>query len=411
MWLRHFTSWQARRFHSETSGASCAGREKRGSNMKIFLLRAAAALLGLAIVAGAGALWYVHTPKFGYAPSGRRLERIQQSPHYKDGAFHTLEPVSVMTQTDEQKKHDSTLKVWYDFIFGDHSALYPTKPLPHVRTDLRSLAPGANVLVWMGHSSFYLQLDGYHILVDPVFGGYASPLPLSNFKAYAGSDIYTPADMPDRIDVMVISHDHWDHLDYDTQMALKERVGRVVTPLGIGEDFEQWGFAPDKILEGDWYDAEKIDDGLTVHVLPSQHFSGRLLEHNRTEWGGFAFVTAKHRVYYSGDGGYGSHFAEIGRRFGGFDFAILEDGQYNEQWSKIHLMPEEVVQAALDVHARAFMPVHNSKFTLARHPWAEPLQRVWKAAQGKPVRLKTPRIGEVVDIDQPDQRFGKWWEL
>ena len=382
--------------------------------------------LGTALVVAAGAGWSHYGPRTGYAPSGVRLARIQQSPHYKDGQFHTLEPVTVETPVAGAKR-ESTLKLWTDFLFGDLSALYPKQTLPHVKTNLRTLDPAANVLVWMGHSSFYLQLDGRHILVDPVFSGYASPLPLKNFRAYPGSDIYTPADMPDRIDVMVISHDHWDHLDYDTQLALKDRVQHVVTPLGIGEDFERWGFAPDRILEGDWYDAIPIDGGLTITVLPSQHFSGRLLQRNGTEWGGFAFVTPRHKVYYSGDGGYGRHFADIGRQFGGFDLAILEDGQYNVQWSKIHMMPEEVVQAAFDVRAKKFLPVHNSKFTLARHPWQEPLERTAAAlsrrraaagqggggqtAEGAAVpRFVTPLIGEALRIDDDSQTFTEWWK-
>ena len=367
----------------------------------------------LLAAAGAAGYWFVHTPRFGYAPSGKRLERIKASPHWRNGAFETLEPVTVMVEDKDAPKQGffvSTASALYKFIFGDNSALFPDRPLPSVKTDLKHLDPQANVVVWMGHSSFYLQMDGMHILVDPVLSGYCAPLPLKNFKAYAGADIYHVEDMPDRIDVMLISHDHWDHLDYDTQMALQERVRHIVTPLGIGEDFERWGTAPEKIHEADWYESVTIAPTLTVYVLPSQHFSGRFLERNRTQWGGFAFVTDRHRIYYSGDGGYGQHFKEIGRRFGGFDLAILENGQYNKRWARIHMMPEETAQAGLDVRARAIMPVHNSKFTLARHAWDTPLRDLKKAAAGKPYRFLTPRIGEIVDLDDPSQVFASWWE-
>lgn len=370
-------------------------------------------LLCLLVVAGAVAYWFVHTPQFGYAPSGKRLERIQASPNYQNGAFVTLEPVTVMVDDKDGSKASFFVSMaanFYQFIFGDNSDRFPDRPLPSVKTDLKHLDPEANVVVWMGHSSFYLQMDGMHILVDPVFSGYASPLPFKNFKAYDGADIYHVEDMPDRIDVMVISHNHWDHLDYQTQMALRDRVRHVVTPLGIGEDFERWGFDPDKIHEADWYESVSIAPNLTVHVLPSQHFSGRFLDRNKTQWGGFAFVTDRHKVYYSGDGGYGQHFKEIGRRFGGFDLAILENGQYDKDWAKIHMMPEETAQAGLDVGAKAIMPVHNSKFTLARHHWDTPLQDLKKAVAGQPYRFLTPMIGEFVDLDDPDQTFDSWWE-
>ncbi|MCH3949815.1 MAG: MBL fold metallo-hydrolase [Acidaminococcus sp.] len=383
--------------------------------MKHILIKILLLVMILLAAAAAFSYWFVHTPRFGYAPSGKRLERIKASPHYQDGAFVDLEPVTVMVEEKDKDKPKqgfllATLSSMYQFILGDNRALFPDRPLPSVKTDLKHLDPEANVVVWMGHSSFYLQLDGQHILVDPVFSGYCSPLPLRNFRAYPGTDIYHAEDMPDRIDVMVISHNHWDHLDYDTQMALRKRVRHVVTPLGIGEDFERWGFDPQRIHEADWYESVAIAPNLTVHVLPSQHFSGRFMDRNQTEWGGFAFVTDKHKVYYSGDGGYGKHFKEIGRRFGGFDLAILENGQFNERWAKIHMMPKETAQAGVDVKAKAIMPVHNSKFTLSRHAWDTPLKELSKAVVGKPYRFLTPEIGEVLNLDDTTQVFSHWWE-
>jgi L-ascorbate metabolism protein UlaG (beta-lactamase superfamily) len=369
-------------------------------------------VLLLLLFAGGG-YWFVHTPRFGYLPSGARLERIKRSPHYQNGQFVDLEPVTVMVEDKNKPKQGfflATLSSMYQFILGDNSALFPDHPLPSVKTDLKRLDPEANVVVWMGHSSFYLQMDGQRILVDPVFSEYCSPLPLKNFRAYEGTDIYHVEDMPDTIDVMVISHNHWDHLDYDTQMKLKERVRHIVTPLGIGEDFERWGFAPDRIHEADWYETIQLGPDLNITVLPSQHFSGRFGDNNKTQWGGFAFVTGHHKVYYSGDGGYGAHFKEIGRRFGSFDLAILENGQYNVRWARIHMMPEETARAGEDVHAKAIMSVHNSKFTLSRHTWDEPLKALAKAVERKPYRFLTPRIGELLDLDNTEQTFSHWWE-
>ena len=276
------------------------------------------------------------------------------------------------------------------------------------KTELHSLPLDEDCLVWMGHSSLYLHLGGCRILVDPVFSSYASPAFFIN-RAFDGSNVYAAADIPP-VDVLVISHDHWDHLDYPSVMALKDKVKDIVCPLGVGEYFEQWGFDLAHVHEEDWYTAIPLADDLTVHILPSQHFSGRLLKRNQTQWAGFAFITPGRRVYVSGDGGYGSHFRHIGETLGPFDLAVIENGQYNERWARIHLMPEEAAQAAVDVGAKAVLSVHNGKFALSRHPWAEPYQRLSAASLGKPYRLLMPAIGEAVRIGDDRQTFAAWWE-
>ena len=229
-----------------------------------------------------------------------------------------------------------------------------------------------------------------------MFSSYASPAFFIN-RAFDGSNIYAAADIPP-VDVLVLSHDHWDHLDYPSVMALKDKAKHIICPLGVGEYFEQWGFDMARVYEEDWYTAIPLAGDLTVHVLPSQHFSGRLLKRNQTQWAGFAFITPGRRIYVSGDGGYGSYFRHIGEALGPFDLAVMENGQYNERWARIHLMPEEAAQAAVDVGAKAVLSMHNGKFALSRHPWAEPYQRLSAASIGKPYRLLTPKIGEAVRI-------------
>ena len=294
------------------------------------------------------------------------------------------------------------------FLTGSKEQLVPDGAIPSAKVDLKGLDPQEDVVVWLGHSSFYMQLGGRRILVDPVFSSYASPVSFIN-KAFAGSNVYTAEDMP-AIDVLVLSHDHWDHLDYDTVMALKSKVKAIVCPLGVGEYFEQWGFSPDQLHEEDWDTEVNLADDFSIYVLPSQHFSGRMLKQNQTEWAGFAFITPARRVFYSGDGGYGQHFKAIGERFGPFDLAILEDGQYNKDWPRIHMMPEETAQAAVDVRARAVLPVHNGKFALSRHSWDEPYKRITKASAGKDYRLLTPEIGDLIRLDDKVQSFPHWWE-
>ena len=352
------------------------------------------------IIAGA-VLIFIQQPQFGRAPSGNRLARMEASPHYINGKFQCLEPVEKIVE-------GSQTDAMIEFVTGSKDGLFPDAALPAKKVDLKSLDLKDNVLVWMGHSSFYMQLDGKRILVDPVFSSYASPLFFIN-KAFAGSNVYAAEDIPD-IDVLIMSHDHWDHLDYATIKDLQSRIKDIVCPLGVGEYFEQWGFNSSQIHEEDWFAEVKLSGNISVYVLPSQHFSGRLLKQNQTEWAGFAFITPQHRVFYSGDGGYGQHFKEIGDELGPFDLAIMEDGQYNENWPRIHMMPEETAQATVDVRAKAMLPVHNGKFALSRHSWDEPYKRITNASKGKDYQLLTPEIGELVKIDAENQQFTYWWE-
>ena len=352
-----------------------------------------------------GGYSFIHRPEFGRLPQGERLARIQASPHYINGKFQNLVPVQVMSEDSGENRFVATAK----FLFGDKSALSPKEPMLSHKTDLKKLDIKQDLVVWMGHSTFYMQLGGRRILIDPVFSSYASPVFFIN-KAFSGSNIYTAADMSD-IDVLAISHDHWDHLDYPTVMALKDKIKNIVCPLGVGEYFEQWGFDLQILHEEDWDKEIKIAEDFSIHILPSQHFSGRFLTQNPTLWCGFAFVTPKNKVYYSGDGGYGEHFKAIGKQFGGFDLMLGENGQYNMAWHDIHLLPEETAQAAADVRAKALLPAHGGKFALARHPWQEPYQKLAEASQGKDYQLLTPEIGEAVSIDEISlQAFGKWWE-
>lgn len=358
----------------------------------------------LGMMAGGGAL-FVNRPEFGRPPQGARLARMEASPHYMNGQFQNLVPVQVMNEDNGESRLTATAK----FLFGDKSQLSPQEAMLSDKTDLKTLDVSQDAVVWMGHSTFFLQLGGRRILIDPVFSSYASPVFFIN-KAFPGSNIYTAADMPE-IDVLAISHDHWDHLDYPTVMALKDKVKNVVCPLGVGEYFEQWGFGISIIHEEDWDTEIRLADDFSVHILPSQHFSGRFLKRNPTLWCGMAFVTPKRKVYYTGDGGYGEHFKAIGQKFGGFDLMLGENGQYNMAWHAIHMLPEETAQAAVDVGAKLLLPAHGGKFALSRHPWQEPYRRLTEASQDKDYKLLTPAIGELVHIDSKQRRpFDAWWE-
>jgi len=351
------------------------------------------------------AYFYLRQPQFAQISSDVSYASQRMTAAYASGFFENEIPTPVLTRTTERSRITSL----YRFLFKQDANSVPEMPLPSVKTDLFMLNPTENAVIWMGHSTYYLQVDGLRILVDPVFSENASPVPATN-TVFRGSNIYTAQDIPE-LDYLLITHDHWDHLDYPTVMALKSKVKTIVTPLGVGTYFRQWGFEPSRIYEGDWYEAIKGKDNTEIHVLPARHFSGRLLTRNKTLWGSFAVITPNYRVYLGGDSGYGPHYKEIGRRFGRFDLAVLECGQYNEGWKYIHMAPEETAQAAADLNADAMLPSHNSKFKLSHHPWSEPLERVFQASQSQAYRLLTPVIGAVVEMDDSHQTFAPWWRL
>lgn len=295
----------------------------------------------------------------------------------------------------------------YDFLFERQERNRPDHALPAVKTDLKALDPKENLLVWFGHSSYLIQADGLRILVDPVFET-ASPLPFFN-RPFEGTDLYKPEDMPG-IDLLVITHDHWDHLDYGTVTKLRDRTGRVVCPLGVGEYFEYWSFDPQRITELDWGEQVALGGGFTVYCRPARHFSGRTFRANRTLWASFVVETPSQRIFLGGDGGYDTHFADVAREFPNLDVAVLEDGQYSEDWRYIHMLPADLKRAVEDLGARRVFPVHNSKYALARHPWDEPLNNAAAlAAENPEAGIVLPRIGEPVRLDRSDTLPGRWW--
>lgn len=349
-----------------------------------------------------GIFIYMQQPKFGRHPRGARLERIQKSPYYKDGQFQNQIPTTVNTEGV------SSFEMLWNFFFGDKSRRTPPGPIPSVKRKLHELDASRDVLVWFGHSSYFIQTGGKRILVDPVFSRAASPVSFTT-KAFAGSNVYAADDLPD-IDYLIITHDHWDHLDYETVLKLKPKVGKVICSLGVGEHLEYWGFNPEQILEMQWNEDLSPEAGIEVHCLTARHFSGRGLVRNRSLWASFLMETPTLRFYVGGDSGYGPHFAEIGKRFGKIDLAILEDGQYDLHWKNIHLMPEEGLKAAADLNTRRLLPVHNSKFCISNHDWNDPMRRIVKGERSPDLILLTPIIGEIVDIRDDAHVFPQWWE-
>ena len=339
--------------------------------------------------------------RFGKLPSGEHLSRIKNSPNYKNGSFQNLSYTPVMPEDV------SIFKVMKDGLFNRSKRNTPKDPLPSRKTDLKSLDPEKDVLVWFGHSSYFMQIDGKKMLVYPVFYGNASPFSFA-VKSFNGSDVYTPDDFPD-LDYLFITHDHWDHLDFETVVKLKPKVDKIITGLGTGAHLARWGFDSNSVIELDWNEKSIPDSGFLVTYTPGRHFSGRGFKRNKSMWGAFVLETPNKKVFIGGDSGYDTHFAKIGAEHGPFDLALLECGQYNDYWKYIHLMPEQTVQAAIELKAKVMMPVHWAKFALAYHAWDEPIERVTKEAQRLNVPVLHPMIGELNDLNN----FGvqaEWWK-
>ena len=359
------------------------------------IIAAVVAVLAVSLLA------YTRQPKFGRAPGSAEFSSLAQSPSFADGRFHN--PIERPVLEDR----DGMIVALWKYLFNKKERLIPDTAVPSIKTDLKGLDRQLDLVIWLGHSSYFIQLAGRTILIDPVFSEYAAPVSFAN-RAFAGSNPYTAEDMPD-LDYLLITHDHWDHLDYPTVVALRSKIKNIIVPLGVGSHFEHWGFPREMINEGDWHSRFQ-SPGLDIHVLPAQHFSGRLLTRDRTLWAAFALVTPERKLFFSGDSGYSPHFSEIGQKFGGFDLAALDSGQYDRKWPYVHMNPEEAAQAAVDLRARAFTPAHVGKFSIANHTWDDPFIRSLAATQNKSYRLLTPVIGQIIDLADNELTFPRWWE-
>ncbi len=358
-------------------------------------------LLIVLLIAVVAVYFFLHQLKFGKAPAGERLALIKQSPNYKNGKFQNIHFTPMLTEGY------SMATVTFNFTFKKFPRQKPKDIIPSVKTDLLNFPIDSDVLVWFGHSSFFIQAEGKRFLIDPVFSGNASPVPNSN-KSFPGTDIYTAADIP-AIDYLLITHDHYDHLDYETIIALKDKIQTVICGLGVGAHFDHWGFDKNIVIEKDWNESMPLGNGITIHTASARHFSGRSFTRNNTLWLSFILQTPGMKIFIGGDSGYDTHFAELGERFGGFDLAILDNGQYNVAWQAIHLLPRETLKAALELNAKRLLPAHSSKFALAQHPWDEPLVNITALNKSFNIPLVTPMIGELVNLKDEDQQFKQWW--
>lgn len=355
-----------------------------------------AAVLILAVVG------YLQRPLFGRLPDAASVARYGHSPNFRDGRF--VDQIESPIHTNGS----SDLTILRDSLLGKKGHPRPSGAIPARRVDFKALNPAEDLVIWLGHSSFYIQLGGKRILIDPVFSENAAPFPGAN-EAFDGTSIYSAADMPP-IDYLLISHDHYDHLDYPTVRGLRGKVGHVIAGLGVGAHFEAWGYDKAMILEADWYDSPVISDDLNIVVTPARHFSGRTLDRDKSLWVGFVIRSGQRSLFFSGDSGYATHFAVIGERYGPFDWAALDMGQYDARWANVHMTPEQAAQAAQDLHTAVLTPAHVGRFSLAPHDWDAPLRQIVAASNGRGYALWTPTIGSPMYLDRRHQSFVRWWE-
>ena len=369
--------------------------------LKTFLLTTGSILgtLLVAVVAFTGL-----SPQLGGKPTKADKAVYAQSGHYQNGKFVNLLPTRQLTGR-------STTAVMWKFFFGKDPRATPPGPLPMQPLDSLTITQKTPELVrvtWFGHSASLVEIAGQNILLDPMLSIEMGPVRWATPNRYNRTLPIAPEKLP-ALAAVLISHDHYDHLDYETIRKIKGKVGHFYVPLGIGPHLRRWGVAPERITEMNWGDSAQLP-GLLLRCTPSRHFSGRGLgNQNSTLWCSWVMQAATKRIFYTGDGGYGPHFAAIGKAYGPFDLALVECGQYNEGWAEIHMRPEQSVQAARDVRARVMLPVHWGAFTEALHAWNDPVKRATAEAARLGQPITTPRLGEPVTLGTalPSAR---WWE-
>lgn len=343
---------------------------------------------------------FMQQQSFGKLPEGARKQKIEESPNYKNGSFQNRIKTPMMAP-------DVSYFSMIRKFLSDKPETYPHSKIPSVQTDLKTFTSEKPSIIWFGHSSYLISIDNKRILVDPVFSQRPSPVQYAGSKAFTGAMVYSAEDFPE-IDVLIISHDHYDHLDYNTILKLNATVKKFCVPMGVGQHISRWGVAEAKITEFDWWQSAEIFPGLQITSTPARHFSGRGFTRNKTLWSSYVLQSSETKIFIGGDSGYDDAFKEIGEKYGPFDIAFLECGQYDQQWPYIHMMPEETVQAGVDLKTEILMPVHWGKFVLANHPWKEPIQRAKKHAEILQIKITTPRIGEPIILggEIPNS---EWW--
>lgn len=330
-------------------------------------------------------MFFTVLPKLGKSPDKMRMIELTKSNNFRNGLFQNsvetlmeIPPYEVMKEMMKKR------------IFRVPKSSIPTVP---ISKNFFEIADPSEILIsWLGHSTLLLKIDGKTILIDPVFSKRASFTQLMGPKQFDYSHQFSIEELPP-IDIVLISHDHYDHLDYNVIKKLAHSSCKFYAPLGVGSHLKLWGVKSQNICELDWWESSR-SEGISFTATPARHFTGRSIARFKTFWCGWAIKTENQNIFFSGDSGYFDGFKKIGEKLGPFDLSILECGQYSKYWSSIHMMPEESVQAAIDVRSKRAMPIHWGKFNLSIHAWNEPPLRFIKRAEELKLPIIIPKIGE-----------------
>ncbi len=343
---------------------------------------------------------------FGRDPEGKHLEKMKESPQFdkERDQFVNRRPDVL----EKMRENQNMLKLTFEFLFGGAKHRSPSKKLPEMKPDVEEFLKKSESLkfIWFGHSTFLVNFDGTIILFDPVFSGAASPISL--FVKRFQDAVLKLEELPE-IHYILISHDHYDHLDKETMDFFKSKKTKFITPLGVTSHLKEWGITEDRLTELDWWNSISTEN-LEFILTPAQHFSGRKgSNQNKTLWGSWIVRNKKQSLYFSGDSGFDTHFKTIGDKYGPFDIAFIENGQYDEKWRDVHVLPEETAQAFIDLKGKRLVPVHWGMFDLSLHSWHDPIERIEKASKERNINLLTPKFGQLVKLDE-DTIFEKWWK-
>ena len=339
--------------------------------------------------------------QFGGKVTKELQSRYEQSKNWKDGKFQNLE------------KTEMDISLWKlpEVIYKQltKEGQKPNANLPFIPFDKPAfLAPTEKAkFIWYGHSVVLMKLNGKTILIDPMLGSDTTPIaPVTN-QRFSENSLSLIDSFPE-IDLILLTHDHYDHLDFDSIQKLKHKTKKYFVALGLKRHLVRWGVEADLITEFDWWENALLED-IQITFTPTRHFSGRgLTDRAKCLWGGWVFETEKENIWFSGDGGYGEHFKNIGERFGSFDFAFMECGQYNDDWRPIHMFPDESVQAALDAQVKKAMPVHWAGFSLSyQHAWTDPAEEFVKFSKEKELEYLLPPLGKLFSYS--DDITTEWW--
>lgn len=340
--------------------------------------------------------------QFGGKVRQEDLKRYQQSSNWRDGHFQNLE------ETDMSVSLSKIPSVIYKQL-SSQKEKEPKQPLPIFPFDKTDfLAPSESAkFIWYGHSAILMCINGKTILIDPMLGSNTTPIAPIATKRFSENTLDLIDEFPE-IDLIVFTHDHYDHLDFVSVQKLKSKTKQYFVALGVKRHLVSWGVEANKIQEFDWWESQDFEN-VQITFTPTRHFSGRgLTDRFKTLWGGWAFKTQKENIWFSGDGGYGKHFTEVGERLGSFDFAFMECGQYNHDWHEVHLFPHESVQAAIDAKVRKIMPIHWAGFALSyQHSWKEPAEEFVQSAKENNIQYSIPPLGKIFHINS--QKLEEWW--